>query len=69
MTVSDRSLKMLRGIRLDFYWEGATTPAVSAPLGDFSGIGLGEIVAFQSALFSSPEGRSFNNTARPGSVN
>jgi Protein of unknown function (DUF2961) len=46
MTLSDRSPKMLRGIRLDFYWEGATTPAVSAPLGDFFGIGLGETVAF-----------------------
>ena len=61
MTVSDRSPKMLRGIRLDFYWEGAPTPAVSAPLGDFFGIGLGETVAFQSTLFSSPEGRSFNS--------
>jgi len=33
---------------------------VSAPLGDFFGVGLGQIVPFQSAIFSSPEGRSFN---------
>jgi hypothetical protein len=60
MTLRDRSPKMLRGMRLDMYWDGAKTPAVSAPLGDFFGVGLGRVVPFQSALFSSPEGRSFN---------
>jgi hypothetical protein len=30
------------------------------PLGDFFGIGLGRTVAFECALFSNPEGRSFN---------
>jgi hypothetical protein len=60
MTLNDRSPKMLRGLRIDMYWDGAKTPAVSAPLGDFFGIGMGRIVAFESALFSSPEGRSFN---------
>ncbi len=60
MTLNDRSPKMLRGMRIDMYWDGAKTPAVSAPLGDFFGVGLGRIVPFQSALFSSPEGRSFN---------
>jgi Protein of unknown function (DUF2961) len=60
ITIADRSPKMLRGLRLDFYWDGAKTPAVSAPLGDFFGMGLGEMTTFQSALFASPEGRSFN---------
>jgi Protein of unknown function (DUF2961). len=60
MTINDRSPEMLRGLRLDFYWDGAEAPAVSAPLGDFFGIGLGRTAAFQSALFSNPEGRSFN---------
>jgi hypothetical protein len=60
MTLNDRSPKMLRGLRLDMYWDGARQPAVSAPLGDFFGVGLGAIVPFQSAIFSSPEGRSFN---------
>jgi hypothetical protein len=60
MTLNDRSPKMLRGMRLDMYWDGAREPAVSAPLGDFFGVGLGRVVPFQSALFSSPEGRSFN---------
>lgn len=60
MTIPDRGPRMLRGLRIDMYWDGASTPAVSAPLGDFFGMGLGRMVAFQSALFSNPEGRSFN---------
>jgi hypothetical protein len=59
--VSDRSPRMLRALRLDMYWDGASTPAVSAPLGDFFGAGLGRLVPFENALFSSPEGRSFNS--------
>jgi hypothetical protein len=60
MTLNDRSPAMLRGLRLEMYWDGAKAPAVSVPLGDFFGVGLGNIVPFQSAIFSSPEGRSFN---------
>jgi hypothetical protein len=60
VTISDRSPKMVRGLRLDLYWDGAATPAVSAPLGDFFCQPLGQVVTFQNALFASPEGRSFN---------
>lgn len=60
ITVSQRDPQMLRSLRIDMYWDGAQTPAVSAPLGDFFGVGLGRTAAFQSALFSDPEGRSFN---------
>jgi hypothetical protein len=60
MTFPDRSPRMLRSLRIDIYWDNAKTPAVSAPLGDFFGIGLGQTTVFQSALFSNPEGRSFN---------
>ena len=59
MTVSDRSPRMLRALRLDIYWDGASTPAVSVPLGDFFGLGLDGARPFESELFSSPEGRSF----------
>jgi hypothetical protein len=59
MTIEDRSPEALRGLRLDIYWDGASTPAVSAPLGDFFLHGAGEMVAMDTALFSSPEGRSF----------
>jgi hypothetical protein len=60
MTINDRSPRMLRGLRIEMYWDGAVKPAVSAPLGDFFGVGLGRLVPFESDLFSSPEGRSFN---------
>ncbi|MCP9494529.1 MAG: DUF2961 domain-containing protein [Pyrinomonadaceae bacterium MAG19_C2-C3] len=61
MTFNDRSPRMLRSLRIDMYWDNAARPAVSAPLGDFFGIGLGQTAVFQSALFSNPEGRSFNS--------
>lgn len=59
-TISDRSAAMLRGLRLEIYWDGAATPAVAAPIGDFFGHVTGQCVAFEAALLSSPEGRSFN---------
>ncbi|HVF87607.1 MAG TPA: glycoside hydrolase family 172 protein [Pyrinomonadaceae bacterium] len=61
MTIPDRSPQMLRGLRLDMFWDGASDPAVSTPLGDFFGVGLGRMATFESALFSNPEGRSFNS--------
>jgi hypothetical protein len=51
---------MLQSLKLNCYWDGATTPAVSAPLGDFFGIAHGRRIPFENALFSDPEGRSFN---------
>ena len=62
MTFEDRSPSTLRGMRLDIWWDGAKQPAVSAPVGDFFGVGLGRTVAFESAFFSSPGGTSFNCT-------
>ena len=53
--------KMLRSLRIDMYWDGAETPAVSAPLGDFFGTALSIRRPFESALFSDPEGNSFNS--------
>jgi hypothetical protein len=60
MTFWDRSPQMLRSLKIELFWDGATKPAVSAPLGDFFGIGLGQTTQFQSVFFSNPEGRSFN---------
>ena len=59
-TISERDIIMLRGLRLDFFWDGCEKPAVSCPFGDFFGIGLGLTAAFQAAIFTNPEGRSFN---------
>ena len=59
-TLSDKSPEMLRSLRIDMFWDGCSVPAVSCPIGDFFGIGLGHRCAFESQLFSDPEGRSFN---------
>jgi hypothetical protein len=59
MTIEDRSPEALRGLRLDMYWDGASSPAVSVPLGDFFLHGAGEMVPMETALLASPEGRSF----------
>jgi hypothetical protein len=50
----------MRSIRLRIYWDGETKPAVDVPFGDFFGYGLSKVVKFETALFSNPEGRSFN---------
>jgi hypothetical protein len=42
------------------YWDGAETPAVQAPFGDFFGHSHGQMVAFENACFASPEGKSFD---------
>ncbi|MGW1453378.1 glycoside hydrolase family 172 protein [Salegentibacter agarivorans] len=60
MTFSDRSPEMLRSLVIEMYWDNAEKPAVTVPIGDFFGIGLGERVAFESTFFSDPEERSFN---------
>ena len=60
MTINRRTPETLRGIRIDMYWDAQSKSAVSAPLGDFFCHGLGRMAKFDSALFSSPEGKSFN---------
>jgi Protein of unknown function (DUF2961) len=59
ITINDRSPVMLRSLRLDMFWDNESKPAVSVPLGDFFGVGLGRTAKFSNALFSDAEGRSF----------
>lgn len=59
-TIVDRSPEMLRSLKIELFWDGSTKPAVSAPFGDFFGIGLGRKTPFENELFADPEGRSFN---------
>jgi hypothetical protein len=59
LTVDDRSPEMLRSLKLEVFWDNEAKPAVSAPLGDFFGVGLGRTARFHNALFADPEGRSF----------
>jgi hypothetical protein len=60
VTVNDRSPHMLRALVIRCYWDGAARPSVEAPLGDFFSCGS-ELHPFENALFSSPEGKSFNS--------
>jgi hypothetical protein len=55
-----REPEIVRGLVLRVYWENQIHPSVEAPLQDFFGIPFGRQVPFESALFSNPEGRSFN---------
>jgi hypothetical protein len=57
-----RTEEQRRLLRLQMFWDGAKKPAVDCPIGDFFGVGLGLAVPFENALFSNPEGRSFNFT-------
>lgn len=59
-TLHQRTPEALRGMKIEMYWDGARTPAVQAPLGDFFCHSLGHMVTFENACFYSPEGRSFN---------
>lgn len=58
ITINDRSPQMLRALRLDMYWDGASRPAVSVPIGDLVGGGAGALVTMETELVASPEGRS-----------
>jgi len=59
ITISPRDAKTLRSLKMEMYWDGAKTPAVQGPLGDFFCHSQGQMVRFENACFSSPEGRSF----------
>lgn len=60
MTIHGLCPRLLKQLRLEIRWDGAEQAAVNVPLGDFFCMGLGRMTAFESACFSSPEGRSLN---------
>jgi hypothetical protein len=62
MTTMSREDAYLRRSVLRMYWDGAATPCVETPLGDFFGIGHGMMAEFWSQPLSmSPrDGRGFN---------
>jgi hypothetical protein len=49
-----------RMVRIDMFWDEAKKPAVSSPLTDFFGLGLGQLKTFENEFFSQPEGKSLN---------
>lgn len=57
LTVSKRNPKMLRALRIKFYWDNSVVPAVDVPLGDFFGNPLSRTSRFENCFFSNPEKR------------
>ncbi len=55
-----KNAEQRRAVVINMYWDESEKPAVSAPVGDFFGVGLGLMASYDNELFSSPEGRSFN---------
>ena len=55
-----REVETLRGFVVRIFWDDQDWPSVEAPLQDFFGLPFARQAPFESALFSNPEGRSFN---------
>jgi hypothetical protein len=58
LALGSRTPEEQRAIVVEMFWDGAETPAVQAPAGDFFCHSLGNVVKFENAMFASPEGRS-----------
>lgn len=54
-----KNVEQKRSVRIDMFWDNASKPAVSVPVGDFFGLGLGLRTSYESSLFSSPEANSY----------
>lgn len=52
MTIAAASPESMRELVLRIYWDGAKTPAVECPVGDFFAQGPGQYVEFRSAAVS-----------------
>ena len=55
------SRRVLRGVLLRIYWEGADFPSLEMPLGDFFGFAHGATGSFQTALHAVGERYGMNN--------
>jgi hypothetical protein len=51
-TIASNEQFHLKRIVLRIFWDGENTPSVETPVGDFSGLGLGEYHSWQSEMLS-----------------
>jgi hypothetical protein len=58
-TTAPINQSILKTLILRIYWDGAATPAVAAPVGDFFGAGLCEVASFASRYFGTSSGGFF----------
>lgn len=61
MTVPPAPPEVMRALRLEAFYDGASQPSISVPALDFFGLPHGRPVAYQSVLASAQEGRGFNS--------
>ena len=59
-TLADSEPFFLKREVLRIYWDGEETPSVEAPIGDFFGLGTGDVVAWQSAALMVSHDRAMN---------
>jgi len=52
--------KFLRSLKFEVFWDGAKTPAIQAPMGDFFCHTFGKMTRFENVFFSCPEAQSYN---------
>ena len=50
----------LKSLKLECFWDGASKPAVSVPLGDFFCFNSARVKPLENIFFTNPESRSFN---------
>jgi hypothetical protein len=59
-TLSDNEPYFLKRIVLRIYWDGEETPSVETPIGDFFGLGTGDVVGWQSPVLTVSHDRAMN---------
>ncbi len=59
-TIAAQSPLHLKELVLRAYWDGAATPSVEAPVGDFFGLNLGDYVIYESEYLACSPGQSLN---------
>ncbi|HEX3437372.1 MAG TPA: glycoside hydrolase family 172 protein [Pseudacidobacterium sp.] len=60
-TLADHEPYFLKRVVLRMYWDGEESPSVETPIGDFFGLGTGDVVAWQSAALSVSHDRAMNS--------
>ncbi|MEK6794077.1 MAG: glycoside hydrolase family 172 protein [Spirochaetota bacterium] len=59
MTIGNRSPESLRSLILRIYWDGAESPSVEAPFGDFFGAAHGRMGHYSTPCLGISEGKGF----------
>jgi hypothetical protein len=61
ITISSNESYYLKRIVLRMYWDNEETPSVEVPIGDFFGLGLGQVHSWSSAMLSVGNNNAMNS--------